>query len=250
MIEVPVGFQCPECVKKAESSARQPLTSMGGQLIGNAVVTKTIIGVNVAVFLLELLVGMGVVVADWGMSPVAISMDGQWWRLLTAAFLHAGLLHIAFNMYVLWVIGPTLESIFGHVRFVVLYLLAALGGSVASYLISPLQSISVGASGAIFGLMAALIVAGRHLKQNVTQVVVLLGINIVIGFLVPNLDWRAHLGGAAVGALIAAIMAYAPRKSRVLWQILGVLAVLGVLIATLAFRTIQIQQMFLQLPSG
>jgi membrane associated rhomboid family serine protease len=221
---------------------------MGAQVVGDATVTKVIIGLNVALFLVELVLGTGAVIADWGMSPLAISSGGEWWRMLSAAFLHGSLLHIGFNMYVLWVIGPTLESLFGHVRFVVLYLAAAIGGSVASYAFSPLQTISVGASGAVFGLMAALIVAGHHLKKDVTQVVVLLGINIVIGFLVPNIDWRAHLGGAVVGALIAAIMAYAPKQSRVLWQTLGVLAVLGVLTAIMAVRTLQIQEAFLQVP--
>lgn len=248
MIEAPVGFQCPECVEKAESSGRSPLTPMGGQVVGDAIVTKVIIGVNAALFLVELVVGIDLIAGNWGMSPLAISAGGEWWRMLTAAFLHGSFLHIGFNMYVLWVIGPTLESLFGHLRFLVLYIAAAIGGSVASYAFSPLQTISVGASGAVFGLMAALIVAGHHLKKDVTQVVVLLAINVVIGFLVPNIDWRAHLGGAAVGALIAAVMAYAPKQSRVLWQTLGVLAVLGVLTAVMAFRTMQIQQVLFQVP--
>lgn len=250
MVSAPVGFQCPECVKEAEASARSPLTPMGGQLVGTATVTKTIIGINAVVFLLEFLVGMGQVIGNWGMSPYAIAVEGEWWRLMSAAFLHGGLLHIAFNMYVLWIIGPTLESLFGHTRFIVLYLVAALGGSVASFAFSPLNTIAVGASGAIFGLMAALIVAGHHLKRDVTQVLILLGINVVIGFLVPNIDWRAHLGGAAVGAIIAAIMAYAPKQGRVLWQTLGVLAVLGILVAIMAMRTVGIQQEVIQLLVG
>jgi membrane associated rhomboid family serine protease len=250
MVAAPVGFQCPECVAKAESSVRSPLTPMGGQVVETSSVTKTIIGINAVVFLLELLVGMEQVINRWGMWPYAISVEGEWWRLLSAAFLHGGLLHIGFNMYVLWMIGPTLESLFGHVRFIVLYLVAALGGSVASYAFSPLLTVSVGASGAIFGLMAALIVAGHHLKRDVRQVLILLGINVVIGFLAPGIDWRAHLGGAVVGALIAAIMAYAPKQGRVLWQTLGVLAVLGILTTILVLRTVQIQQELLQLPVG
>lgn len=250
MIAAPVGFQCPECVSKAEGTARSPRTLMGGQPVGTATVTKTIIGINAVVFLLQLVVGMEQVIGDWGMSPLAIAVDGEWWRLLSAAFLHGGLLHIGFNMYVLWMIGPTLESLFGHTRFIVLYLVAALGGSVASYTFSPLLTTSVGASGAIFGLMAALLVAGHHLKRDVTQVLLLLGINVVIGFIAPGIDWRAHLGGAVVGGLIAAIMAYAPKQGRVLWQTLGVLAVLGILTVIMTLRTVQIQQAYLQLPVG
>lgn len=245
-----MGFQCPVCVAEAQKSARSPVTPMGGQVVGTATVTKTIIGINAVVFLLEFLVGMDSVISDWGMNPIAISIEGEWWRLLTAAFLHGGMLHIAFNMYVLWMIGPILESLFGHFRFIVLYLVAALAGSVASYMFSSPITFSVGASGAIFGLMAALIVAGHHLKRDVTQVLVLLGINVVIGFLVPGIDWRAHLGGAVVGGLIAAIMAYAPKQGRVLWQTLGVLAVLGILTTIMTLRTVQIQQEFLQLPVG
>lgn len=243
-----MGFQCPECVEEAEASTRSPLTPMGGQVVRDAIVTKVIIGLNAALFVLELVVGIDAVISDWGMSPLAVSAGGEWWRMLTAAFLHGSLLHIAFNMFVLWVLGPTLESLFGHVRFVILYLASALGGSIASYAFSPLNTISVGASGAVFGLMAALIVAGHHLKRDIRQVVILLAINIVIGFIAPNIDWRAHLGGAVVGALITAIMVYAPKQSRVLWQTLGVLAVFGVLTATMAIRTLQIQEVFVQIP--
>jgi membrane associated rhomboid family serine protease len=248
MIAAPVGFQCPDCVEKAESTARSPLTPMGGQVVGDAIVTKIIIAINVGLFLVSFIVGLDAMISQWGMSPVAISVGGEWWRLGTAAFLHGSLLHLGFNMYVLWVLGPTLESLFGHARFVILYGLAALGGSIVSYTFSPVNTISVGASGAVFGLMAALIVAGHHLKRDVRQVVVLLVINVVIGFLVPNIDWRAHLGGAIVGALVAAIMTYAPRPSRVLWQTLGVLAVSLALVALMALGTFQIQQVLVPLP--
>lgn len=240
MIDASVGFQCPECVAEGRATVRTPLTPMGGQPVRKATVTQVLIGINLVVFVLELVAGLDAVVGNWGMSPVAVSVGGEWWRLLTAAFLHGGFLHIAFNMYVLWVIGPQLETLFGHVRYLVLYLLAALGGSVASYAFGPVNSISVGASGAIFGLMAALIVAGRSMRADVTQIVILLAINIVIGFIAPGVDWRAHLGGAVTGAVVAAVMAYAPRQSRVLWQTLGCLAVAGVLVVSLMVRTASI----------
>ena len=237
MVDASVGFQCPECVAEGKATQRTPLTPMGAQPVRKATVTQVLIGINAVAFVLELVAGMDVVISQWGMSPLAVSVGGEWWRLLTAAFLHGGILHIAFNMYVLWVIGPQLESLFGHVRFIVLYLLAALGGSVASFAFGPVNSVSVGASGAIFGLMAALIVAGRSMRADVTQIVILLAINVVIGFVAPGIDWRAHLGGAVVGAVVAAIMSYAPAQSRVLWQTLGCLAVTGVLVAGLMVRT-------------
>lgn len=245
MIDASVGFQCPDCVAEARSSSRSPVTAMGGRPTRRATVTQVLIGINLVVFVLELVAGLDTLVGQWGMSPAAVSVGGEWWRLLTAAFLHGGFLHIAFNMYVLWVIGPQLESVLGHARYLVLYLLSALGGSVASYAFGPVNSISVGASGAIFGLMAALIVAGRSMKADVTQIVVLLAINIVIGFVAPGIDWRAHLGGAVTGAAVAAIMAYAPKQSRVLWQTLGCLAVTGILVTALMVRTAGIQS---QLP--
>ena len=241
MSAAPVGFQCPECVHEGQQQTRQVVSPMGGEPIRDYYVTKVLIGINVGLFIVEMVAGMDAVIRQWGMYPAAVSLGGEWWRLFTAAFLHGSLLHIGFNMLVLWLVGRPLESILGHVRFVVLYLLAALGGSVASYTFSPLNTLSVGASGAIFGLMAALLVAGHSLKADVTQIAVLLAINIGIGFVVAGIDWRAHLGGAAVGAVVAAIMAYAPKDSRVLWQTLGVLAVCGVLVTMMMVRTSAIQ---------
>lgn len=246
MIAAPVGFQCAECVAKAESTTSGPLSPMGTAVIKDAYVTKAIIGICAALFVVEFVAGISSFVYEWGMSPAGVSLQGEWWRLMTSAFLHGSVLHILFNMYVLWVLGPTLESLFGHVRFAVLYLVAALAGGVASYTFGPFNSVSVGASGAIFGLMAALIVTGHHLRRDVTQVIVLLVINAVIGFVVPGIDWRAHLGGAVSGAVVAAVLAYAPKRSRELWQVLGVLAWVGVLVAVLTLRTAQIQQ---QLPT-
>lgn len=240
MIPAAVGFQCPECVAEGQAQTRPPMTPMGGAIVRRAVVTQVLIGICVAVFILQYLAGFDAVVGTYAMQPAAVALGGEWWRLLTAAFLHLSILHILFNMYVLYLIGPELEALFGHVRFLIVYLLAAVGGSIASFAFGPFLVPSAGASGAIFGLMAALIVAGHSLRRDVTQVIVLLGVNIVIGFLVPNIDWRAHLGGAVVGAAAAAVMAYAPRQSRVLWQSLGVLAICGALVAAMSLRTAQL----------
>lgn len=240
MVDASVGFHCPECVAQAAARSRSPITPMGGTPIRRATVTQVLIGINLVAFVLELVAGLDGVITGFGMSPAAVSVGGEWWRLLTAAFLHGGFLHIAFNMYVLWVIGPQLESVFGHIRYLILFLLSALGGSVVSYTFGPFATVSVGASGAIFGLMAALIVAGRSMRADVTQIVILLVINVVIGFVAPGIDWRAHLGGAAVGAVVAAVMAYAPKDGRVLWQSLGVLAVCAILVTMMLLRTAQI----------
>jgi membrane associated rhomboid family serine protease len=132
--------------------------------------------------------------------------------------------------------GPQLESVLGHLRFGLLYLLAGLGGSIASFWFSDPNVVSVGASGAIFGLMGAYIVIMHRLGNDTRQVIGLIGINLVLGFVISGVDWRAHIGGLVTGALVAAIMAYAPARNRVLWQVIGVLGVFVLLIALTLVR--------------
>jgi membrane associated rhomboid family serine protease len=139
---------------------------------------------------------------------------GEYYRLLTSAFLHAGVMHILFNRFALAQIGPILEHALGRARYLSLYLLSALGGSVAAFLLAPPAQPSVGASGAIFGLFGAYYVVVRRLGGETGPIVVLLAINLVITFTVPNIDWRAHLGGLVTGAVRAAAFAYAPRGPR------------------------------------
>ena len=240
MVPAPVGFQCTDCVSAASGTVRQATTPAGGTPIGRPLVTYILIGITAGIFLLQFTVGIDEVASSWGMWPVGISIGGEWWRLLTAAFLHGSFLHIAFNMYVLFALGPTLERILGHGRYLTLYILAALGGGVASYAFSDMRTVSVGASGAIFGLMGALVVAGRRLRWDITQVLVLLGVNVVIGFLSPDVDWRAHFGGLVIGALVAAVFVWTPppfQAVRVWWQALGVLAILGGLVVVTMWRT-------------
>ena len=241
MTSAAVGFQCPECVNAGRFAVRQPTTIAGGGLVTRPVITYSLIGINVAAFLVQVTVGINALAADWGMWPVGIAIYGEWWRLLTSAFLHGSWLHIAFNMYVLFALGPTLERVLGHGRYLVLYLVAALGGSVASYAVSDIRTVSVGASGAIFGLMGALIVAGRRLRYDISQVLILLAVNVVIGFLAPGVDWRAHLGGLVTGAAAAAVLVLAPRRGRAAWQVLGVGGILVALAAVTAWRTTEIQ---------
>jgi membrane associated rhomboid family serine protease len=138
-----------------------------------------------------------------------------------------------FNMLALYMLGPGLEAALGRVRFLALYLLSALGGSVTSYaLASPLQP-SLGASGAIFGLFGATLVISRRLRVDVGPILVVLGINLVLSFTIPNIDWRAHIGGLVVGAIIAAGFAYAPRTRRdfFAYGVCGLLFVLEVAVA-------------------
>lgn len=242
MIPAPVGFQCPECVAAAQATTREAKTVFGGKLTTSSTVTLTLIGISAVVFVLQFLTGINRVAADWGMWPAAVAVNSEWYRLLTSVFLHGSWLHLLFNMYVLYVLGPPLERLLGHVRFLALYLIAGLGGAVASFTFSTINTVSVGASGAIFGLMGALVVAGRHLRTDITQVLVLIGINVVIGFLAPGIDWRAHLGGLLVGAAVAFVFSKAPRgSSQTLVQVLGCAVIVAVLAGIAVYRAQEIQ---------
>ncbi len=248
MVSASVGFQCRECVAdgSAQITPPKPKATMRGAASGRPIVTYALVGICAAAFVLAYLgVGVEAVARDFGMNPIAIGVDGQWYRILTSVFLHWTILHIGFNMLVLVMLGPTLENVFGHARFAILFVIAGFGGSVASYCFSSLGTVSVGASGAIFGLMGAVIVAGRRLQTDVTQVLILLAINLVIGFVLGgSIDWRAHLGGLIAGAAISAVFAYAPRHNQKLIQTAGCIAVVVVLAALTFWRTSDIQSQF------
>ena len=194
------------------------MTRFGGRIDQGAVVTKSIIGVTVAAFVLQYVVGFNNSIEKYSLLGYALNDDGeaigvaagQYYRLVTSAFMHGGILHIVFNMWVLYLLGPQLEAVLGRARFLTLYLLSALGGSAVSFVFSPANAPSVGASGAIFGLMGATLVIGRAMRQDVASIVGFIGINLVLGFVLPNIDWRAHVGGLVVGAAVAALFAYVP----------------------------------------
>lgn len=247
MVPASVGFQCPECVREGNSTQRAPRTAFGGRLTSAARVTMVLIALNAVMYVAELALGRAFVndlalvglAREGFLGPVIGVADGEWWRLVTATFLHdpGSLLHILFNMYALYVLGPPLEAMLGHARFLTLYLLSALGGTAASYAFSAPNSSSVGASGAIFGLFAAWIVLARKQRLDARPMLVLLGINLVLGFVLAGIDWRGHLGGMVTGAAVAAIMAYAPRARRTAWQVAGAVAVLAVVVLVDLWRT-------------
>jgi membrane associated rhomboid family serine protease len=238
-----VGYQCPTCVAEGAATVRQPRTTLGGRVTGDTSrVSLTIVAVNVVVFVLGLAVSQGYLQSRFGQiagQPGAFGVaDGEYYRLLTAAFLHAGVFHILMNMFALAQLGPVLEAALGRLRFTALYLLSALGGSVLSYLLSDPFQLGVGASGAIFGLFGAYYVVVRRLGGETRSIVTLLVINLVITFAVPIIDWRAHLGGLVTGALVAAALAYAPRgEHRGRLQGIACAAVAVVLAAAVVART-------------
>ena len=161
------------------------------------------------------------------LGPGGISA-GEFYRLVTSMFLHLGPLHLLTNMWALWVVGRTLEAVLGPIRFLVLYLVAGLGGSVAVYIFAPYPG-GAGASGAIFGLFAALFIILRRLKRDTSSLIPLLVINLAISFL-PGISLTAHVGGLITGAIVAFALAYSPVKSRRLY-VGGTVAVLLALMA-------------------
>ena len=228
-----VGHQCVDCVAVAAASVPVAKTAAGGVIrTGTPLVSYGLIAVNVIVFLLAKFAPAEQVyrLALWP----ALVATGDWYQLVTSAFLHFEILHLLFNMYALYVIGPPLEDHLGRLRFAALYGLSALGGSVMVYLFSQPNVPTVGASGAIYGLFGATFVAAKRLRLDVRWLVGLIVINLVLTFAVPGISWQGHIGGLITGALIAAVFVYAPRARRNLIQAgaaAGLLAVFAVLIA-------------------
>ncbi|RYV51830.1 rhomboid family intramembrane serine protease [Pengzhenrongella frigida] len=227
-----VGVHCVDCVRTAARAMPATRTALGGRVRdGRPVVTLTIIGLCVASFIAQQVIPGWT--TRWIFSPAAGQIEPI--RFISAAFLHSSsIFHIAFNMYALWLVGPYLESTLGRWRFAALYLLSAVGGSVgvllfASPVITPTDvswiSGVVGASGAVFGLFGAILVVLRRLGRDARQILVFIAINGVIGFVVPNIAWQAHLGGLVTGVVLGAAYAYAPRKYR---QVAAVSATVGV----------------------
>lgn len=211
-------------------------TAYGGRILPGrrpGIVTQILIGLNVAVFIVT--VGSGASVLSgtgtssiydrFALVPVQVG-HGQWYRLITAAFLHYGIFHIAFNMWALYVVGPLLETALGRWRYVVLYALAGIGGGLLSVLTGPLGEQAAGASGAIFGLFGALYIVARRSNMPTNGIALTIGVNLIFTFSVSNIDWRGHVGGLVIGVIVALVYAYAPRgPHREQLQVVGVVVV-------------------------
>jgi membrane associated rhomboid family serine protease len=245
MVAASVGFQCPDCVREGSKGVREARTTFGGRVAADTSrVTLVLVVVNVAVFVLGLAGGERELQLRYADNPLLVA-DGDYKRLLTSAFLHGGLIHVVANMLALLQVGPYLEAALGRVRFLALYLLSALGGSAMSMLLSDPQGLSVGASGAIFGLFGALFVVVRRLGGDTGSITTIIVINTVIGFLVPIIDWRAHLGGLVTGAVVAAAYAYVrPGPRRTPLHVAACLAVLAVIVVTVLVRAAVLQSQF------
>jgi membrane associated rhomboid family serine protease len=266
-----VGFQCPSCVREGAKSTRSGKAAYGGSRSANpALTSQVLIGLNLVVYVL--LLATGGRLSDWvdrlallplgrcastvhagGFYPGADQAtcstlprtewfpgvaDGAYHQLLTSMFTHVEIWHIGFNMVALWVLGPQLEAVLGRTRFLGVYLLSGLAGSTLVYWLSAPTSSTVGASGALFGLMGALLVVVIRIRGQVNQVVLWIGLNFVFTVLGRGfISWQGHLGGFLGGVLLATLFIYAPRARRPLWQGLGVALFVALLLVAILART-------------
>jgi len=236
-----VGYQCPDCLN--EAGASMPRRRRTITLGGTGRITRILIGINVAVFLVEISQAGGATnrhLLDMGaLFPPAVA-QGEYWRLVTVMFLHANVIHIGLNMWALYILGPPVENWYGEWRFLAIYLVSGFLGGVASYAFGPLIEIGVGASGAIFGLMGAWLIYNFRRRDNplsysnMRVAIMLIVINLIFSFSIAGIDWRAHVGGL-LGGIAAGYVAegFGPRSSRTLVAVIGfcALVLFGVVIA-------------------
>lgn len=243
-----VGFQCPQCVAAGNATIRRPTSSFGGRITERPGLVSIVLGVlNLVAFAVTALTAAGGITGNVDsrlfeqleLVPLAVAVDGEYWRLIGAAFLHIGLLHLVGNMLSLAIVGPALERLFGGWRFLSVYLVGALGGSVAVYLFGSPYGAVAGASGAIFGLFAATLIVVRKLGLDARFMVGAIGLNFVVSFR-PGISLLGHLGGFVAGGLAALAMVYAPKATRTQVQLLAVGGLLAVMVALVLFRTNQL----------
>jgi membrane associated rhomboid family serine protease len=264
MRDAAVGFQCPECVAEGRKTTRSGRTAYGGLRPTNASITSgVLIGINAIVWLaITVTGGSGSRLVDLlGLRPSGLCMvgnggydvgsslctaqggtwlpgvaDGAWWQLVTSGFTHVAITHIAFNMLALWMIGPQLEQVLGRVRFLALYLVSLLAGSAVVMWAGGEYQITLGASGAIYGLFGALLIVARKVGGDMRALWGLIAVNVLITFAVPNISWQGHLGGFVGGVLATGILVYAPRQHRAAYQSAGLVAVAAVTLVAIFVR--------------
>jgi membrane associated rhomboid family serine protease len=271
MRDASVGFQCPSCISEGRKQTRTGRAPYGGaQATTYGLVSKTLIGINAAIWVLIAASGFSssTLVNKLALIPrgqcaaggngyypnvpsssicSAVRPGTHWidgvatgapWQLFTSLFTHVEIWHIGFNMVALWVLGPQLELLLGWVRFLGLYLLSGLVGSAVVYALSDPSTPTLGASGAIFGLMGALLVLAFKVKTDLNQLLIWIGINFAITFFGRGfISWQGHVGGFLGGVLLAVVLAYAPRERRTAWQAAGFSVVAVGVIVAVVLRT-------------
>lgn len=259
MTAAPVGYQCPECVKEARGSAPRRRVRLRFLLGRPGSITTLLLILNVVMFLVEVglggirslfegpsidkLIQLGALVPPFVARTASCPEHYQYWRLLTAMFLHVGLIHLAFNMYALYLFGYLIENALGHVRFLAIYFVAGFLGSVASFAFGPAVAVEAGASGAIFGLLGAWIAYNYRRRDsplaeaNLRWAMILIVMNALIAFGFRSIDWRAHLGGLVAGMAAGGLVeGFGPRPIRPLIQYGGLAALVLIGVAVTAWR--------------
>jgi membrane associated rhomboid family serine protease len=232
MTPTPVGMRCPECSRQ-KTKVRTAAT-----LTSEPQLTYVLIAINVIAWLGMLasgapISGVGGTVYQHGALYGPLVADGEWWRIITGGFLHAGILHIAFNMYFLYFLGTILEPMIGRLRFALIYVIALVGGSFGALLLSP-NTPTVGASGAVFGLMGAAIIAmrARGIDPWQSGLGVTLLLNLGITFLIPGIAIGGHIGGLIAGGIVGYLLfEVADRRRSSVTPVLAVCVVLAVALA-------------------
>jgi membrane associated rhomboid family serine protease len=256
-----VGAQCIDCVqagrrqdiRRQDTGRRQPRavgygarTIAGAKLSNRLVVTPVLIGLNVLVYLITVVEAgtpLNNQFADlfrgWELWPLGIA-GGEWWRLFTSGFLHYGPIHLAVNMFSLWIIGRDMEVLLGKARYLALYVISLLGGSLLVYLFGNVNGPTAGASGAIYGLLGGVLVAVLRLKLNPVPAIATLVLNLIITVSVPNISLFGHLGGLITGAVATTALVYAPVKNRVAWQTAALAVLVVALLGLFLYRDAQL----------
>ncbi|QSB14776.1 rhomboid family intramembrane serine protease [Natronosporangium hydrolyticum] len=271
MNDAAVGHHCPDCVAEGRRSQRSARTAFGGTQAGrHGHVTIALIALNVAVAAMVLVIGgtQSAAAGGWGgllggLTPAHLwgglqpgpqiwteivgdrllrgtggVAEGEYYRLLTSMFLHYGVFHLALNMFALWVVGGVLEPLLGRLRFLALYLVSGIGGGVATYLFASMGTVAAGASGAVFGLFAAFFIIMRRLGRDTSMITMILVVNLILTFVIPQISIWGHLGGLVTGGLVALGLAYAPRQHRNPIQLATIVGIVVVLTALTITRTL------------
>jgi membrane associated rhomboid family serine protease len=270
MIPAPVGHQCPECVAEARREYRRgPGRRVAGARVRSTGTTMLLLVAMGVGYLWELVVAGGPgslfagpngralidagalvpysAVSNAGM-PIGGMIGGEWWRLVSSMFLHAGLIHLGLNAYVLWIFGNAIEHEIGRAEMLGVFLATGVFAGAASFAFASEPTVAVGASGAIFGLVGAFITYNylrRHhaiAQARLRAALSMLVLNLIIGFSIPSIDWRAHLGGLVAGVVAGLAVDPSRRPStRRITAVLGLIGILGAAIALTAFRVAQIK---------
>jgi membrane associated rhomboid family serine protease len=228
MTQAAVGFHCPDCVRQGRQRVVRGRAAFGATQA--PLVTYVVIGINVAVFLYQLSQPVDRVLFDYGLNGGAVADGGEWWRLVTSAFLHVDILHLALNMIALWIIGPLVERMIGRLRFALIYGVSLMAGAAGAVLVSP-RSVTAGASGAIYGLLGALVILFRIRGISLWQSG--LGLTLLINFVFtvtyPHISIGGHIGGFVGGLSATWLLVQGVRRLRapqsMVWVVAGLVPV-------------------------